>query len=261
MKCFLPILSRKKDEEKKKTPWPIKALFNLFWLAIIAWIWPWSIEPFTVLSLWTPPAEQPLIQLASWGEAAYPIFVWGVSVTLIAQIAGIYSNKNLMEKYKERISLADAEENYLKGILISTWAGVAEEIAFRWIFFLHGMIAVKIANWLFFGVLGFGIAEHIYLWIVGPIANFFTFGHMEPWLFHPAHWAIGAALIAANALFRDGHKYQGPLGFINSWFIGMFLFWCMFKFGLLGAIAIHFFYDFLIFTCVYMVTVSRRAVA
>ena len=254
------LLSSKK-EDKRPTPWPIKALVSLFWLAIFVWIWPWCIEPFTVLSLWTPPGEQSLIRLPSWGEAAYPIFVWGVSVTLIAQIATIYSNKNWMEKYKDRLAIADAEDNYFKGILISTWAGVAEEVAFRWIFFLYGMIGIKVANWLFFGFLGFGIAEHVYLWIVGPIANFFTFGYMEHWLFHPAHWAIGASLIAANAKFRDGHKYQGLIGVINSWFIGMFLFWCMFKFGLLAAIAIHFFYDFLIFTCVYIVHVCRRTVA
>lgn len=255
------LLSRKKKKEgDKPTPWPVKAFFSLFWLSVIVWIFPWVIEPFTVLSLWSPPNGQQLIQPLAWGEAAYPIFVWGTTVTIIASIASIYSNKNWMEKYKDQLAVADAESNYLKGILISTWAGVAEEIAFRWIFFLHAMIGIKVFNWLFFGFIGFGISEHIYLWIIGPVANFFTFGYMESWLFHPAHWAIGCSLIAANGMFRDGHKYQGFLGYINSWFIGMFLFWCMFKFGLLGAIAIHFFYDFLIYTCVYVVSVCRRTV-
>lgn len=255
------LLSSKKDKEEKKTPWPIKAVFGLFWLSIIVWIWPWAIEPFTVLSLWSPPAGQPTIQLASWGEAAYHIFVWGVVITAVFSIRAISARKNFMEEHLDKLEVNNAEPNYLKGFLISVWAGVAEEISFRWIFFLYGMIGIKVGNWLFFGFLGFGIAEHIYLWIVGPVANFFTFGYLEHWLFHPAHWAIGAALIAANAKFRDGHKYQGFMGILNSWFLGMFLFWCMFKFGLLGAIAIHFFYDFLIFTCIYVISVCRRVTA
>ena len=61
-------------------------------------------------------------------------------------------------------------------------------------------------------------------------------------------WFVGAALLSANAMFRNGHKYQGPIGIVNSWYIGMFLFWIMFQFGLIVAIIVHILYDVIVFT-------------
>ena len=55
-------------------------------------------------------------------------------------------------------------------------------------------------------------------------------------------------MLYTNAFFRDGHRYQGPIGVLNSWFAGMFLFWIMFTYGLPAAILVHFMYDFLIFS-------------
>ena len=251
----LKLTSKKDDDDKKGAGcWPAAAVFSFLWVCFASWMWPWSIEPFTVFSLWSPAPGVASWDLDGWGRTALPIFVWGVGVTLYFQL----SNKTNMASYEERLAQRNAEQHFLGGVVVSVWAGMAEELAFRWCFFLSAIIGCKVFNWMFFGFLGFGISEHLYLWILGPVANFFTLGAMENWLFHPAHWAIGAAILAANARFRDGHKYQGLLGYLNSWFIGMFLFWCMFKFGLLGAIAIHFFYDFLIYTTVYLVRVAKR---
>ena len=77
-------------------------------------------------------------------------------------------------------------------------------------------------------------------------------------LFHPSSWAVGAAVISANAFFRDGHKYQGILGVLNSWFAGMFFFWMMFAHGLWAAMVVHFTYDVVVFTVATLGYSARR---
>jgi hypothetical protein len=92
-----------------------------------------------------------------------------------------------------------------------------------------------------------GLPEAIHLHIAGPVANWATLGGLEEYLFHPSGWLVGAAMLSANTKFRDGHKYQGLLGYLNSWFLGMFFFWLMLTFGLPVAILMHFAYDLLLF--------------
>ena len=57
-------------------------------------------------------------------------------------------------------------------------------------------------------------------------------------------WGIGAGMLAANAFFRDGHKYQGNFGMVNSWFIGMYMFHILFTYGLPECMFAHFAYNF-----------------
>jgi len=102
-----------------------------------------------------------------------------------------------------------------------------------------------------------GLLEWIHLNITAPIADWTTFGALHDQLYHPAGWLAGAAVLSANAGFRDGHKYQGILGYVNSWFLGMVFFWLMFTYGLLAAILVHFLYDLIIFA----VTAGMKAVA
>jgi hypothetical protein len=67
----------------------------------------------------------------------------------------------------------------------------------------------------------------------------------------------GAALLSSNGRFRDGHLYQGTIGWIDAWFCGMILFYIMFKWGLFAAIIVHFFYDFFLFTMLAMIIYAR----
>ncbi|HMO22056.1 MAG TPA: hypothetical protein PKC98_13950, partial [Candidatus Melainabacteria bacterium] len=66
-------------------------------------------------------------------------------------------------------------------------------------------------------------------------------------------------LISANSRFRDGHKYQGFLGWVNSWFLGMVFFYMTLTYGLVAAIAVHFLYDMIIFLVIYIDMVIERA--
>jgi hypothetical protein len=138
------------------------------------------------------------------------------------------------------------------GLRTSLRAGLAEEVIFRWLLPI-GMIPILIgANRLFggSGEEGF-IADFSRLF--SDTANFFTFGILKPELVD-AHWALGGAVIFANGLFRDGHKYQGIVGILNSWFVGMGFFYMTFNYGLLSAIVVHALYDAVISIIVYLDT-------
>ncbi len=219
----------KDDAEKFSEKFNSKILASIILLPIIMWLWP-RVVPFGLFEFWRIRGGA-----GEWLYSAWPIFAWAAGVTIFIQIM----NRNELLHHS-------ATDIAIGGTVTSIIAGVGEEICFRWLFFLDAIVSVKIANFLFFGFLGFGLPELFHTNIWGPIANLTTLHYLEPYLFHTTGWAVGAALLSTNAFFRDGHKYQGPIGYINSWFIGMFLFWLMFRYGLLAAILVHFAYDFLI---------------
>ena len=200
--------------------------------------------PFGAFQFWR--WDRPVSELFA---ATWPIFAWGGGITALFA----FTSRNKREVNR------DAEQIMLGGAIISVWAGVVEEICFRWLIFLSSIFWVKVVNFLLLGFIGLGIPEHLFYWIFRPLADLATLGGLHSMLHHPATWAVGAAMLSANAFFRDGHKYQGPLGWINSWFCGMFFFWIMFSFGLPAAILIHFLYDLLIFGVRYLDATIERA--
>ena len=207
------------------------------------WIWP-TVVPFKFFEFWGVRGS-----ISDWIYSVWPIFAWGTGVTLLHAV--FTTNDRRTNRYAENI--------IVDGTLTSIMAGVFEEITFRWLFFLDNIVSVKIANFFFFGFIGLGIPAWFHTHLVGPIANFMTFHGLESQIFHSSGWAVGAAMLTTNAFFRDGHRYQGFLGVVNSWFGGMFLFWIMFKYGLPVAITVHFLYDFLIFLVMYVDAVVERA--
>ena len=92
----------------------------------------------------------------------------------------------------------------------------------------------------------------------GPLVDWTTFGYLTKHIFSETGWYVGAAMLYSNAFFRDGYKYQGLMGVINSWFIGMFLFWVTFNYGLPAAILIHFLYDFLLMSVISPIYIMIR---
>lgn len=231
------------DSRKSGRNYLASALFGAITIAFVKWLWP-SMIPFDAFAFWS--WEKPVGELFA---AAWPIFAWGGGVT--ALIAFTTRNKREVNRNAEGIIVG--------GTIISIWAGVVEEICFRWLIFLSSIFWVQVVNFLLLGFMGWGIPEHLFVWIFRPLADWTTLGGLHAQLFHPATWAVGAAMLSANALFRDGHKYQGPFGWINSWFCGMFFFWIMFTFGLPAAILIHFLYDLLIFGVRYVDAAIERA--
>eukprot|EP01087_Luapelamoeba_hula_P014215 TRINITY_DN4129_c0_g1_i1.p1 TRINITY_DN4129_c0_g1~~TRINITY_DN4129_c0_g1_i1.p1 ORF type:complete len:524 (-),score=68.00 TRINITY_DN4129_c0_g1_i1:117-1688(-) len=50
-------------------------------------------------------------------------------------------------------------------------------------------------------------------------------------------------MILSNITYRDGHKYQGLVGWINSWYVGLVLLSSMVHYGFFTAIVIHLLYE------------------
>jgi len=230
-------------EERKEKNYFASAFIGFLTIVFFNWLFP-GVIPFGTFELWKIKQGNWL----SWLIAAWPIFAWCVLANVIC--SALTRNDPCMNK--------KAESLFGIGILISLWAGFVEEIAFRWLIFLGAIPGVKIANFLFFGWLGFGLPAWFQVHLAGPIANFFSLGGLNGILTEPSNWAMGAALLSTNTFFRDGHKYQGWFGWLNSWFIGMFLFWMLFKYGLLACILVHFAYDFLCFFVRYIDMVLER---
>jgi hypothetical protein len=226
------------DEKKTGKNYLVSAAFSVVIIALVKSIWP-NLIPFGAFEFWQPKGG-----LLAWLAAGWPLLAWGVGLTAVLSI---------LTKNKPEVN-RNAERHMLAGLVISVWAGVVEEICFRWLIFLASIVTVRVGNIIFCG-----LVRLIHLYVTGQVANFVTIGFLRPYLFHPASWAVGAGLLAANAFFRDGHKYQGWFGFINSWFCGMFLFWIMFRHGLLAGILIHFLYDLLVFGVRYVDMVIERA--
>lgn len=217
--------------------WIGMALFLLAEVSLIKWIWPTAI-PYGVFELWQTKGT-----IVDWLISSWPILAWAGGLTII--LSALTRNT----KYQN----AHAESYLARGLMVSLRAGVMEEIIFRWLLLLTGIVGAKVGDWL----LGGFYFQHGLVWVLNeyivlPVANFATFHMLSDVLMNPATWFIGVAIVTANAKFRDGHKYQGLLGWVNSWFIGMVFFYLLFQYGLLACITVHFTYDALIFTVRYI---------
>ena len=84
----------------------------------------------------------------------------------------------------------------------------------------------------------------LYKNVVFNILSFISLGYLDPILNYPgAPFLFIAGAISANAKFRDGHKYQGPIGVLNAWMAGFVLLYAMLYYSLLTAIIVHAIYD------------------
>lgn len=163
----------------------------------------------------------------------WPIYVWAAGMTLLVGLIEI-----------ARRQPRDYEPGYLfvKGTFVSLCAGFFEEVLYRWLAFFAALSFIKFMN-----ILTFGLFEWAYTTFLIPAANWVTFGILEPQLYGPSGWLFAAAVLSANYNFQEGHKYLGFFGWVNSWFIGMVMFFLVFNYGLWAAIVAHVVYDFCVF--------------
>ncbi len=222
----------------------ISAFFAAIVVALVKNFAP-GLIPYGAFEFWTTHGT-----VTEWLIAGLPIFAWGAAVTTVFAI--VRQNTPEQNRYAEGLLLMSGLGNVR--------AGVVEELCYRWLIFLSSMFWVRVSNFILLGFIGWGIPEHLFIWIFRPLADFVTLHGLHDQLYHPSGWAIGAAMLATNAFFRNGHKYQGWFGWINSWFLGMFFFWIMFRFGLPAAMLVHFSYNMVISLIVYVKAVLGRAI-
>lgn len=236
------------ENEKKARNYLFYACTGLLTILIVNRVWP-GVIPFETLAVWRTTGD-----VGDWLAAGWPFLAWGFGIQAVILLAH-WEARFMKNAFQE----ASAWEILKAGTLVSLWAGVMEELSFRWLIFYANIVWVKVANFFVFGFLGFGLARFFHLNLFGPIADYTTLGSLHAFLFSPVTWAVGGSMLVTNAVFRDGHTYQGWFGRLNSWFLGMAFFWLMFRFGLPAAILIHFLYDFVIFgTIALFATIRKR---
>jgi hypothetical protein len=278
-----PFTSASAPEKKKERNFLVSAFLGAIMLLVLNVVWP-DLIPITSTQVWTMRGSA-----GDWLTLSWPIFAWGGGFTFIM---GMFKQMS----YKERQT--HAGHAFLGGLVISAWAGVVEEVCFRWLIFLPAIATAMFWNYIFggwsaliligmlslllgastkngflafflaFAVPGFialvigGLPPHIpewfYLNLMGPFTDWVTFHSLHETLFHPAGFAVGAALVSTNAFFRDGHKYLGIVGVVNSWCLGMFFFYLMLNYGLPAAILVHFAYDAVVFSTAALVLAWRN---
>ena len=219
------------DENKSSSGFLGNAVFGFVVIGALVFFWPSLIAPFGFFEFW-------IVKGSLWEtiKNAWPLYLWGIGATAVLDI---FRRNSLNEKSPVEIIFG--------GTIISALAGFFEEIGFRWLIFFSAIVTIPVMDWLLLGFVGLHWIKWVYVVVLCPVANFFTFGYLEHYLLNGYGWAVAAAIISTNGKFRDGHQYLGFLGYVNSWFLGMYFFWVVFNHGIIAAIIIHFLYDLFIF--------------
>jgi Type II CAAX prenyl endopeptidase Rce1-like len=167
------------------------------------------------------------------------IFAWALAAPLFFALLGYRT-----------VSDDPRDVQFAKGLWVSLHAGVFEELMFRGYLFLAAMV---VESWINF----FGIEKWLVTNIDWPIANFLTFHAFHNQVAAHPQWIFAGAITTAAMWFSKGHKHLGWVGAVNSWFIGMVMFFLVLNYGLLTAIVAHVLYDVIVFT-VYAITSERE---
>ena len=224
------------DEEDKGKNHIASSITGLILIGFVSLFWS-DIWPWTFTSVWKSTGS-----VTDWLIVGSPAFLWALSINFFFDILRKRSSR------ERQLLMSCAPKQILgAGFVRSLWAGVSEELTFRWILPYAAVPTLLLTNWVFFGWAGWGFNEWFHTTLWSPFANLATVDYLQPFLL-AENWVIGACILYTNAFFRDGHKYQGLLGWINSWFMGMYLWFVALNYGLVAAIFIHFLYDFIIYT-------------
>ena len=85
-----------------------------------------------------------------------------------------------------------------------------------------------------------------------PVIDTISFGLMHDVLFGGYPPMIVMGMIFANFAFRDGHKYQGWVGWTMSWWLGCVFIYATLTYGIFVAIVVHAIFDAVVCTLIYL---------
>lgn len=193
------------------------------------------------LAVELPPGLQQISLLATPGQIwrgltqVWVLFAWGFGLQLIVQLIWI------MRRHP-----ADGGLSFLvkRGAWLSLHAGVFEELVFRYYAFMAIVLGIVWAG----HVTGGGFGQLLGHWF-NPILNVITFGYFAPVL-TTSNWPIGLATVLGALFFRSAHMHYGKFAKANVWVVGIAMFWLMFNYGLVTAMAAHVIYDACVFLAV-----------
>ncbi|MFI5844619.1 hypothetical protein ACIA8K_33465 [Catenuloplanes sp. NPDC051500] len=161
--------------------------------------------------------------------AVWPLFAWAAAFALFAVV---------MAARVEYGPPPPPGMMFGRGMWLSLNAGLFEELLFRCILFIIMPPVLTALN-----TITFGLIQWLYQTLLIPLADFATLGLLEPHLTGASSWLLAAALLTVNGRFRNSHSYLGWLGWVNSWYVGMTMFYLTFGHGLLAAMVAHALYD------------------
>ncbi|MEO7020403.1 MAG: hypothetical protein ABI234_09665 [Ktedonobacteraceae bacterium] len=204
-------------------------LFLLF-IPFIMLIWP-GLVPFGLFQFWGWSGNLHDIAILFW-----PMLIIGLLITSIAAPT--------IRRHAD-IVLVNGRKNLFTGL----GAGPLEELIYRWLLFYSALIFLPLANFI-----TFGLVQWLYSTVFGPLADLFTFYQIHDYFFSNRYgWVVGAAILSSCRNFRDGHSYQGIIGWIWSWFGGIFLFMIMLHHGLFAAMLAHSLYNLCLLTLSWLI--------
>jgi hypothetical protein len=204
-------------------------------LVLVEWRWP-QLIPIRLNQFWHWGLGGPWQQIA--GDV-WPIFAVGAAVCVVGMLLKLDKVRELAAEL-EVAGCAWLPVQLLRTPILAAW----EEFLYRWLLFYAFIAACAVADSAL-RLVGLGVVEAAYTHVVGPIADFFTLHKVHFALFGPWGWTVGAAVILANGRFRRDHAYQGVLGLIWSWFVGMGFSLVVFRYGILAAILVHTVYNYM----------------
>jgi hypothetical protein len=185
------------------------------------------------------PKSFPFEYLDFWSKADFGGAMNFVSsYWLVFSTITIFNFLRLFFASKEDIGVHQPYQKLFAGLSTSIFAGVTEEIVYRWLWFFSAIGTVAFSDWLTGGFLfGHGLS-YFFFGITKFFVNLATLGILHDYIYS-ANWLLGAAMIVSALKFREGHESYGATGYWFSWYFGLFTQVIVIKFGLLPAIAVH----------------------
>ncbi len=218
-------------------------LSSMFGMAVIC------LALYVPIYLWA--LQSPMFRLSElWWNGTVGEAAKYVGFLLIYPVIGGFISAKA--KRQTEVSRLAALRVVRSGTLTSLQAGFFEELIYRLLMPVIMAFVLLVSDWILGGfVFGHGLTYLIFakLWV--PLADFLSFGLLSS-QFTAVPWLVGAAIVSSNLQFRNGHKYQGWFGMLNSWYIGIYMFFLMFHCGIVVAIVAHALYDIILFVSEYL---------
>ncbi|GHO46189.1 CPBP family glutamic-type intramembrane protease [Ktedonospora formicarum] len=201
--------------------------------------------PLVLLVKWLCPTVIPFDLFAFWNLHGNPSQlvgdIWPFLVgTVLTALYWMFSPTLEENRWDFSYYWSQTGDFFKRTLWYYSFYALYEELAFRWLIFYSYIVGVTVLNYLLLGFAGHNLVQWLFTQALIPAADFVTFYKLHDILISNQYsWVVGAAILSANGKFRDGHSYQGWMGWIWSWYSGMFFFLIMFRYGLLVAVLVH----------------------
>ncbi|GAA5069938.1 hypothetical protein HNP84_001835 [Thermocatellispora tengchongensis] len=201
---------------------------------LLEWLAP-DVIPYELATFW-PVGGEPWPAFTDSLRLAWPVLAVGLLLSLL-----VLPRARRVQRELAWYGSGEGRVITLGPGSMLVWSTV-EEIVFRWLLFYAAIAGAVFMDYIVLGFAGLHPVRWVFTEVLIPLADLAT-GRQLHEILIGMPWIVAAAILTSNGRFRNGHGYQGILGWIWSWYMGMFLFLIMFEHGLPLAIAVHVVYN------------------